>query len=152
MASENLERLVARGLLARHATVRREVENHLRTARENLKTANLPAVPEGTRFQLLYEAAHSVSIAGLKLAGFRSREGDGNRQLTLGLAEETLALKKGAAAAFSEANRLRALMLYQGADVDVPASLHAALAQAVEEAILEIPMRIRGRDAAKPLE
>lgn len=85
-----------------------------------------------------------MALAGLKLAGYRAPDGEGNRQLTMGCVEQTLALRKGSAAAMVEANRLRSLMQYQGADVDVPDSLLEALGIAVEEGIDELLVRLKG--------
>jgi len=95
------------------------------------------------RFHNLYDAAHAVALAGLKLAGYRAPDGEGNRQLTLSCVEQTLALKKGSSAAFVEANRLRAVMQYQGADVDIPDSLIEALQGAVNEALGEVELRLK---------
>ena len=144
MTLQNLERLVERRQLIRHRPARREIENHLKVAREFAAAALLPGVPEAIRFSNLYDAAHAIALAGLKLAGYRAPDGEGNRQLTLGCVEQTLALKKGSAAAFAEANRLRSLMQYQGADVDVPDHLFQTLESAVSEGIVEIDIRLKG--------
>ena len=117
MPLENLERLVERRLLSRHRPTRREIENHLKIAREFFAAASLRGVPEAIRFSNLYDAAHAIALAGLKLAGYRAPDGEGNRQLTLGV-EQTLALRKGSAAAFVEANRLRSLMQYRDDRID----------------------------------
>ncbi|MGE0356575.1 MAG: hypothetical protein AB7P08_06630 [Burkholderiales bacterium] len=143
MPLENLERLVERRKLSRHQPTGREIRNHLKVAREYAAAARLPGVPEAVRFSNLYDAAHAVSLAGLKLAGYRAPDGEGNRQLTLSCVEQTLALRKGSAAAFAEANRLRSLMQYQGADVDVPDHLWEALSAAVVEGIREIEIRAK---------
>jgi hypothetical protein len=99
-------------------------------------------VPDAVRFANLYDAAHAIALAGLKLAGYRAPEGEGNRQLTMGCVEHTLALRRGSAAALLEANRLRSLMHYQGVDTDVPDSLLEALRAAVDEGIDEVRGRI----------
>lgn len=58
--------------------------------------------------------------------------------------EQTLALRKGSSAAMVEANRLRSLMQYQGADIDVPDSVLDMLGVAVEEGIDELLARLKG--------
>ncbi len=143
MALENLDRLVQRRLLSRHRATKREIENHARVAREFAAAADLPGVAESVRFNNLYDAAHAAALAGLKLAGYRSPDGEGNRQLTLSCVEQTLALKKGSSAAFVEANRLRSLMQYQGEDVDIPEALFEALQAGVDEALREIDIRLK---------
>lgn len=45
--------------------------------------ARLIGAPERGRFFNLYEAAHAAALAGLKLAGYRSKEGEGSRQLVM---------------------------------------------------------------------
>ena len=143
MASENLERMVERRQLDRHQPARREIENHLGTAQEYAAASRAKGVAPRIRFLNLYDAAHAVSLAGLKLAGYRPKEGEGNRQASLACAEQTLALRKGTAAAFTEANRLRGLMQYQGADVDVPDSIFERLESGVAEAVDEIARRLK---------
>jgi len=143
MPLQNLERLVERRQLSRHQPTRREVESHLRVAREYLLASRLSGVPESVRFGNLYDAAHAVALAGLKLAGYRAPDGEGNRQLTMSCVEQTLALRKGSAAAMVEANRLRSLMQYQGADIDVPDSVLEALGVAVKEGIEELLVRLK---------
>lgn len=143
MPLENLERLVERRQLSRHEPTRREVENHLATARAFRDAANLRGTPERVRFHNLYDAAHAVALAGLKLAGYRAPDGEGNRQMTLGCVEQTLTVRKGAAAAFVDANRLRSLMQYQGEDVDIPDSLVETLRAAIDEGLQEAEIRMR---------
>ena len=55
----------------------------------------------------------------------------------------TLAIRKGAAAAFIDANRLRSLMQYQGEDVDVPDSLVETLRAAIDEGLREVEIRVK---------
>lgn len=86
-----------------------------------------------------------MALAGLKLEGYRSRDGEGNRQTALGVVEQTLALKRGAAAAFVEANRIRINTLYHGHEVEVPDSTLEALQAGVREGIAELRTRIRSR-------
>ena len=143
MVLENLERLVERRQLDRHQATRREIENHLVTAREYAAASRAEGVAQRIRFLNLYDAAHAVSLAGLKLAGYRAKDGEGNRQAALGSVEQTLALRMGTAAAFTEANRLRALMQYQGSDVDAPDSLFDRMEAGVAEALDEVSRRLR---------
>jgi hypothetical protein len=98
----------------------REIAHHLELAEEHLAVAGLAGIPERQRFLKLYDAAHGLTLAGLLLAGYRPKAGEGNRQLCLSLAEETLALRHGTAAAFTEANRLRAAETYHGVPADYP--------------------------------
>lgn len=84
-----------------------------------------------------------MALAGLKLAGYRSPDGEGNRQVTLSCVEQTLSIRKGSAAAFTEANRLRSLMQYQGEDVDIPDSLVETLNAAIAEGLHEVEIRLK---------
>ena len=62
---ENLERLVERKRLSRHKPTRREVENHLASARAFREAANLRGTLEPVRFHNLYDAAHAVALTDL---------------------------------------------------------------------------------------
>jgi hypothetical protein len=104
--------------------------------------ARLAGAPERGRFFNLYEAAHAVALAGLKLAGYRSKEGEGSRQIVMALAEQTLALRRGASAVLSEANRVRNNIAYAGGDIDVPESMLESLAASIEEGIREVERRL----------
>lgn len=73
MALEALERMVERRQLDRHEPARREIENHLATAREYVAASTAKGVSERIRFLNLYDAAHAACLAGLKLAGNRLR-------------------------------------------------------------------------------
>jgi hypothetical protein len=143
MASSNLENLVKLHKLEIHPPQKAEIEGHLQTAKDLLKTARLPGVPASARFLNLYEAAHAVALAGVKLAGYRSKDGEGNRQTALSLIEQTLAVRKGVAAAFTEANRLRINSLYHGSEVDPPDAMIEMLGLGVEDALKEIPIRLK---------
>ena len=112
-------------------------------AREFRDIAARKDIPERQRFLNLYEAAHSLALTGLLLNGYRPKEGDGNRHLPLSLAEQTLALRRGSAAAFTEANRLRGREKYHGIDVDFPGPMMDALEAGVDEALAEVQVRLR---------
>lgn len=137
-----------RGLLERRAPDHDEIRSHVKTAKDLLATARLEGAPERGRFFNLYEAAHAVALAGLKLAGYRSKEGEGSRQLVMGLAEQTLALRRGASAVLSEANRVRNNVAYAGSDVDVPESTLESLDESVAEGIRELEGRLRAMKTA----
>lgn len=126
-----------------------EIEHNLELAREFRDIAARVDIPERQRFLNLYEAAHSLALAGMLLGGYRPKEGDGNRYLSLSLAEDTLALRKGSAAAFTESNRLRARQKYHGVDTDFPESTMEALEAGVEEALEEVRVRLKALRARK---
>jgi hypothetical protein len=139
---------VQRGLLERRAPDHGEIRGHVKTAKDLLATARLKGAPARGRFFNLYEAAHAVALAGLKRAGYRSKEGEGSRQLVMSLAEQALALRRGASAVLSEANRIRNNVAYAGSDVDVPESTLESLEESVEEGIREVEGRLRALKGA----
>ena len=150
MSSANLENLVQRGLLEKRAPDPDEIRSHVRTARDLLAMARLEGAPERGRFFNLYEGAHAVALAGLKLAGYRSKEGEGSRQLVMSLAEQTLVLRRGASAVLSDANRVRNNVAYAGGDVDVPESTLESLDESIEEGIRELEQRLRAMKRSTP--
>ena len=112
--------------------------------------SRLAGASERGRFFNLYEAAHAIALAGLKLAGYRSKEGEGSRQIVLSLAEQTLALRRGASAVLSDANRVRNNIAYAGGDIDVPESTLESLGDSIEEGIQELERRLHTSKRSSP--
>jgi hypothetical protein len=132
-----------RGWIREHQPAKGEIEAHLRSARDLLDAADAKGVKAFPRFTLTYDAAHAVSLAALKLARLRTGDSEGHRVHALNAIELVLPVKKGTAAAFQEANRLRNLATYQGEDIDVQDSLMEALRGGTEEAITELAIRLK---------
>ncbi len=85
MANEHLDNLTARGLLKTEAPTRDEVSGLIRSGIARLADAKNAELSLESRFDLAYNAAHALSLAVLRIAGFRAR----NRYLVFQCLEHT---------------------------------------------------------------
>jgi hypothetical protein len=137
MGDRRLAAMREKGWNREHQPARAEVERHLHAARAHLDAADLKGIAALPRFTLTYDAAHAASLAALKLAGYRTGDSEAHRVHALNAAELVLPLKKGTSSTFQEANRLRNVATYHGAEFDVPDSLMEALRIGADEALAE---------------
>ena len=72
MDSKNFENLVKMGMLKPESTNNEEVAGLIHSGRARLKDASLEFLSEESRFDLAYNAAHSIALAALRLKGYRA--------------------------------------------------------------------------------
>lgn len=72
MAANELENLVKAGVLQEQVADALEVDGLLRSGAARLHDAENAALSLESRFDLAYNAAHALSLAALRRAGFRS--------------------------------------------------------------------------------
>ena len=128
MASEYLDNLVARGLLKREAPTAEEVSGLVRSGAARLSDAKKGDLSLESRFDLAYNAAHALSLAGLRIAGYRAN----NRYLVLQCLGHTLGLPNEKWRVLDQAHRKRNLAEYEGA-IDIDESLVEALIRVTED-------------------
>lgn len=87
MTSPNLDNLVAIGQLKAEPSRRREFEGLLRSGRARLHDARIETLSLESRFDLAYNAAHSLALAALRWHGYRSE----NRYLVFQVLPHTIA-------------------------------------------------------------
>ncbi len=105
MANEYLENLVARDMLKAEAPSTYEVLELVRSGTARLKDAKSDGLNLEFRFDLAYNAAHALSLAALRIAGYRSI----NRYLVFQCLEHTLGLPRENWRVFDQAHRKRNL-------------------------------------------
>ena len=128
MANEHLDNLTARGLLKTEAPTRDEVSGLIRSGTARLADAKNAELSLESRFDLAYNAAHALSLAALRIAGFRAR----NRYLVFQCLEHTVGLPNENWRVLDQAHRKRNLAEYEGV-IDVDENLVEALIRAAEE-------------------
>ena len=128
MANEHLDNLAARGLLKTEAPTRDEVSGLIRSGTARLADAKNAELSLESRFDLAYNAAHALSLAALRIAGFRAR----NRYLVFQCLEHTVGLPNENWRVLDQAHRKRNLAEYEGV-IDVDENLVEALIRAAEE-------------------
>ena len=128
MANEYLDNLAARGLLKPEAPTDDEVSGLVRSGTARLADAKNADLSLESRFDLAYNAAHALSLAGLRLAGYRAN----NRYLVFQCLGHTLGLSNEKWRVIDQAHRKRNLAEYEGA-IDIDESLVEALIRVAED-------------------
>ena len=128
MAHENLDNLVRAGGLKSEAATAGEVSGLIRSGTVRLADAQNPDLSLESRFDLAYNAVHALSLAALRLAGYRAE----NRYLVFQCLRHTLDFPNEKWRVLDQAHRKRNLSEYEG-EADVDEGLVEALIRATEE-------------------
>jgi hypothetical protein len=126
MTSSPLDNLVRIGQLKAEPPAQADFDGLVRSGRVRLKDAENAALALESRFDLAYNAAHSLSLAALRWHGYRSE----NRYLVFQTLTHTLALDAVEWRVLDQAHRKRNLAEYEGA-LDVDEALVAAVIRVV---------------------
>ena len=122
MPNDKLENLVRIRQLNSEPATRQEIEGLLRSGNVRLEDAKNKSLSQESRFDLAYNAAHALSLAALRHAGYRSE----NRYIVFQCTQHTLALPAEHWRVLDQAHRKRNLAEYEG-DIDVDDQLLEAL-------------------------
>ena len=128
MANEKLDNLVKIGKLKAEDSTDEEVNGLIRSGLVRLADAKNKTLNIESRFDLAYNAAHALSLAALRLTGYRSE----NRYLVFQCLQHTLELPNEQWRVLDQAHRKRNIAEYEG-DVDVDEELVAALIRVADE-------------------
>lgn len=110
MTSRELENLADRGQLRRTPATRRELARLLENGTVRLEDARNTTLAAESRFDLAYNAAHSLALAALRHAGYRSE----NRFTVFQALEHTAAFPSAKWRVLTKAHGARNLMEYEG--------------------------------------
>jgi len=122
MANEKLENLVKIRQLKVEPASKEEIAGLLRSGAVRLADAKTESLSNESRFDLAYNAAHALSLAALRGAGYRSE----SRYLVFQCTQHTLDLAAEHWRVLDQAHRQRNLAEYEG-DIDVDDHLLEAL-------------------------
>jgi hypothetical protein len=122
MASDKLDNLVRIRQLKAGPATKEEIAGLLRSGTARLADAKNESLCQESRFDLAYNAAHALSLAALRQAGYRSE----NRYLVFQCTQHTLNLEPAQWRVLDQAHRKRNLAEYEG-DIDVDDQLLDAL-------------------------
>ena len=128
MKHEQLENLVTIGQLKREEATPEEIAGLVRSGVTRLEDSNNMTISIESRFDLAYNAAHALSLAALRQAGYRS----GNRFIVFQCLEHTVGLPSEQWRVLSEAHRRRNLAEYEG-DINVAEPLIEAMIRVAQE-------------------
>ncbi len=127
MANEKLENLVRIRQLKAEPATKEEIEGLVRSGAVRLADAKNKDLSNESRFDLAYNAAHALSLAALRNAGYRSE----SRYLVFQCTQHTLDLEPEQWRVLDQAHRKRNLAEYEG-DIDVDDQLLEALIRVAE--------------------
>lgn len=122
MANDPLDNLARIGQLKAESATQREIAGLLRSGMVRLEDSKNESLNLESRFDLAYNAAHALSLAALRRAGFRSE----SRYLVFQCTQHTLDLAPEQWRVLDQAHRKRNLAEYEG-DIHVDDQLLAAL-------------------------
>lgn len=113
--SPELERLVEIGQLERLRPTQSEVEHLVSSGTARLNDASNDELSDESRFDLAYNASHSLALAALRHFGYRSK----NRYVVFQALEHTVGLPTAKWRVLAKAHDKRNIMEYEGeGDID----------------------------------
>jgi hypothetical protein len=128
MANDELKNLAGIRQLKEEPGTKEEIAGLLRSGTVKLDDAKNQSLNQESRFVLAYNAAHALSLAALRIAGYRSE----NRYLVFQCTQHTLDLAAEQWRVLDQAHRRRNLAEYEG-DIDVDDQLLEALIRVAEK-------------------
>ena len=133
MANEHLDNLVRTGGLKAEAAMPGEISELIRSGVARLRDAKNADLNLESRFDLAYNAAHALSLAALRTAGYRSN----NRYLVFQCLRHTLDFPNEKWRVLDQAHRKRNIAEYEGA-AEIDTKLVEALIRVTEEVAARI--------------
>ena len=133
MTSRELENLARLGRLKAVPCSRREFEGLVRSGRARLADAAREELSVESRFDLAYNAAHALSLAALRHAGYRSE----NRYVVFQALAHTLALPPATWRVLAKCHERRNRAEYEGA-MDIERRLLEDLLVAAEAVLAAV--------------
>jgi len=128
MSNQHLNNLVKLGQLKNEAATVEEISGLISSGTTRLEDAKNAGLSLESRFDLAYNAAHALSLAALRMAGYRSE----NRYLVFQCLQHTLDFPNEKWRVLDQAHRKRNIAEYEGM-LDVEENLVEALIRVTEE-------------------
>jgi hypothetical protein len=140
MTVKALESLAKSGQLRREAPAQQEIDGLLMSGAHRLKDAENSSLSLESRFDLAYNAAHALALAGLRWRGYRSD----NRYTVFQVLPHTVGMASEKWRVLDQAHNKRNRSEYDGVfDVDV------ALIEAVIRVARDVEAAVRALGAVK---
>jgi hypothetical protein len=139
MANENLENLVGIRQLKAESASEEEIAGLLRSGIARLEDSKNKDLNMESRFDLAYNAAHALSLAALRAAGYRSEK----RYLVFQCTQHTLNIEPEQWRVLDQAHRKRNVAEYEG-EIDVDDELLEALIRVAD--LIAAKLRETGDD------
>lgn len=140
MANENLQNLVKTGGLKEEAPAPDEIAGLIASGFARLEDSKNTNLTMESRFDLAYNAAHALSLAALRIAGYRST----SRYIVFQCLKHTLGLSNEDWRVLDQVHNKRNIAEYEGA-IDLTDALIDALIKVTDE-VAERVSHIAGTD------
>jgi hypothetical protein len=144
MGKAELDNLVRARQLKTEACAKAEVEGLIRSGNVRLRDAANASLSNESRFDLAYNAAHALSLAALRLHGYRSE----NRYVVFQCLTHTLGLPTEQWRVLDQAHRKRNLAEYEG-EVEIDAALLDALLRVAVQVADRVKKLLASEDQAR---
>jgi len=144
MSSENLANLAKIRKLKAELPAQKEFDGLVRSGKIRLNDARNSANALESRFDLAYNAAHSLALAALRWHGYRSED----RYLVFQVLAHTLSLEPGKVRLLDHCHSRRNLSEYEGR-IEVDEKLVAELVDVAEEVLRKVESLGPVREAGK---
>jgi hypothetical protein len=128
MTNKNLENLARTGSLKQEPPAEAEITGLINSGVARLEDSKNINLSMDSRFDLAYNAAHALSLAALRIKGYRSE----NRYMVFQCLKHTLDLPNEQWRVLDEAHRKRNIAEYEGG-VDLTRALIDALIEVTDE-------------------
>lgn len=127
----------------RHSPTLGELQTHLDNAAAWLKDSKNAAISDMSRFSLVYDAAHALTVAAVKMRGFRATDARGHRQIVFAAMEHAVPATEKDKSIFELAHRDRNKSEYEGNPINLPRSRLEGLIKATENLSDEVQFLFR---------
>ena len=128
MANENLENLVKTGGLKAEPPAHVEIAGLIASGLARLEDSRREDLSLESRFDLAYNAVHALSLAALRIAGYRSK----SRYMVFQCLKHTLDLPNEQWRVLDQAHNKRNIAEYEGG-IDITEALIAGLIEVTDE-------------------
>lgn len=128
MTNKNLENLAKTGGLKEEPPAEAEIAGLIRSGLARLEDSKNTNLNIESRFDLAYNAAHALSLAALRIAGYRSE----NRYMVFQCLKHTLDLPNEQWRVLDQAHNKRNIAEYEGG-IDLTEALIGALIEVTDE-------------------
>ena len=128
MTNKNLENLVKTGNLKEEPPAEAEITGLITSGLARLEDSKNRNLSMESRFDLAYNAAHALSLAALRIAGYRSE----SRYMVFQCLKHTLDLPNGQWRVLDQAHNKRNIAEYEGG-TDLTEALIGALIEVTDE-------------------
>lgn len=138
-----LDNLVEAGVLKTHVADPKELQVHISIARERLKDASLAGLSPSGKFTSLYDAAHALCMAAIKIYGYRPSDERGHRQGLFNVIDQVTPAAASAKNILLQAHGVRNVMQYDGTMQDFSEGEMEALEKETSNLLEEVEYNVK---------